>query len=191
MKRIVLASQSPRRIELLSRLVEPFDVDESWADEQSDETNPEKLAALLAERKAMDVFERNRDAVVIGADTVVAVGKRILGKPEDEAHAREMILLLAGGEHFVYTGVCVVSKDFSKTVCCRTTVCFDKLSPSETDAYIATGDWSDKAGAYGIQGEAAKYIKEIKGDYYSVMGLPLHALYKLLEEIRILYEYTL
>lgn len=191
MKRIVLASKSPRRIELLYRLVDSFDVDESMMGEQSDETNPEKLAVLLAARKARDVFERNQDAVVIGADTVVAAGKRILGKPEDEAQAREMLSLLAGGEHTVYTGVCVVSKDFCKSVCCRTTVCFDKLSPSEADAYIATGDWSDKAGAYGIQGEAAKFIKEIKGDYYSVMGLPLHALYKLLEEIQIFYEYTL
>ncbi len=191
MKRIILASQSPRRIELLNRLVKFFDVEESLTDEQSFEKNPEKLAVELAQRKAQDVFSRNGDSVVIGADTVVSVGGLVLGKPMDEEDARSMIRMLSGREHVVYTGVCAISKEFCKTVCCRTEVTFDKLSASEMDGYIAERDWDDKAGAYGIQGAAAKYIKGIKGDYYNVMGLPLHETYVLLKEISILYEYTL
>lgn len=191
MKRIILASQSPRRIELLSRLVDSFDIEESWTDEESHEKNAEKLSAALASRKAEDVFGRNGDAIVIGADTVVAVGSSILGKPQDAEEARSMITRLSGREHSVFTGVCAVSREFKKTLCCRTDVLFEDLTAGEIDDYIAQGDWDDKAGAYGIQGAAAKYIRGIRGDYYNVMGLPLHALYNLLKEINILYEYTL
>jgi septum formation protein len=191
MKRIILASQSPRRIELLTRLVDSFDIEESQTDEQSREKNAEKLACELAMRKARDVLSRNGDAIVIGADTVVAAGGSILGKPQDEADARRMIARLSGGEHAVYTGVCAISKEFCKTICCRTQVTFDKLSAAEVYSYILEGDWEDKAGAYGIQGAAAKHIKGIKGDYYNVMGLPLREVYVLLKEINILYECTL
>jgi len=120
---------------------------------------------------------------VIGADTVVAADGRILGKPRDEAEAREMVTLLAGKDHMVYTGVCVIAGDFCKTICSKTLVTFDKMTKEEIDAYIKEEDWVGKAGAYGIQGEAAKHIAGINGDYYNVMGLPLNALYKLLKEI--------
>lgn len=182
-KRIVLASASPRRAELLGRLTGDFNVEESGADETYAGGNPAKLARILAERKAADVFSRNPDAVVIGADTVVALGGRIFGKPRDEADARSMLRLLSGRQHVVYTGVCVLSARYKRVFCSRTKVQFDTFSQQETDAYIASGDWADKAGAYGIQGTAAKYIRGIKGDYYNVVGLPLNTLYKLLKDL--------
>ena len=183
MKRVILASKSPRREELIGRLVEKFEIEESGIDEQSIETDPNKLSSRLAKMKAADVFSRNRDAVVIGADTVVAADGRLLGKPHDEAEARDMISLLAGSTHSVYTGVCVISENFCKTVCCKTLVTFDEMSKEDIDDYIAMGDYKDKAGAYGIQGAAAKYISGICGDYYNVVGLPVHALYHILKEI--------
>ncbi len=183
MKKIILASKSPRREELLRRLVENFAIEESGIDEESSETDPDQLACRLAEMKARDVFARSQDAVVIGADTVVAVDGKLLGKPRDEADAREMIALLAGRTHSVHTGVCVVAEGFCKTVCCKTLVTFDEMSGEDVDDYIAAGDYRDKAGAYGIQGAAAKHISGICGDYYNVVGLPVHALYKVLKEI--------
>lgn len=183
MKRIILASKSPRRKELLERLVEKFEIEESGINEESNETDPDRLAGRLAKMKAADVFSRNSDAVVIGADTVVAADGRLLGKPRGEPEAREMIALLSGRTHSVHTGVCVITSGFCKTVCCKTLVSFDEMTKEDIDDYIAAGDYKDKAGAYGIQGAAAKYISGICGDYYNVVGLPLHALYKILKEI--------
>ena len=183
MKRIILASKSPRRKELLGRLVKDFEIEESAIDEESSETDPDRLAGRLAKMKARDVFSRNPGAIVIGADTVVAVDGKLLGKPRDEADAREMIARLAGRTHSVHTGVCVTAEGFCRTVCCKTFVTFDEMSGEDMDEYIAVGDYRDKAGAYGIQGAAAKYISGICGDYYNVMGLPIHALYKILKEI--------
>lgn len=183
MKKVILASKSPRRKELLGRIVDKFEIEESGIDEESNETDPEKLASLLAEMKASDVFLHNNDAVVIGADTVVAADGRLLGKPRDETEAREMIALLAGRTHSVHTGVCVITAGFCKTVCCKTLVTFDEMSKEDIDDFIAAGDWADKAGAYGIQGAAAKYIAGICGDYFNVMGLPINVLHKILKEI--------
>jgi septum formation protein len=183
MKKVILASRSPRREELLGRILEDFEIEESGIDEASGETDPDKLAGTLAERKAADVFSRNRDAVVIGADTVVAADGKLLGKPRDESEARKMIALLAGRTHSVHTGVCVAAEGFIKIICCKTLVSFDEMSQMDIDDYISAGDYKDKAGAYGIQGAAAKYITGICGDYYNVVGLPVHALYKILKEI--------
>lgn len=183
MKRVILASKSPRRAELLGRLLDSFDIEESRVAEDSITADPETLVRELAEEKAGDVFSRNPDAVVIGADTVVYCAGRILGKPEDEAGARAMVALLSGRTHTVYTGVCVLAEGFSRTVCAATDVTFGELDAEEMDEYIAAGDWTDKAGAYAIQGAAGKHITRIDGDYYNVVGLPLNALYGVLKEI--------
>ncbi len=183
MRRVLLASKSPRRKELLGRLLNGFDIEESRVEEDSPETDPEALVRALAEEKAGDVFSRNPDAVVIGADTVVCCAGRVLGKPQDEAQARDMVALLSGRIHTVYTGVCVLAEGFSRTVCAATDVTFDTLTAKEIDEYIAAGDFKDKAGAYAIQGAAGKHITRIDGDYYNVVGLPLNALYRVLKEV--------
>lgn len=183
MRRVILASKSPRRKQLLGRLLNHFEIEESRVEEDSSTADPEILVRELAEEKAGDVFARNPDAIVIGADTVVCCAGRILGKPEDEAGAREMVALLSGRTHTVYTGVCVLAEGFSRTVCAATDVTFGELDAEETDEYIAAGDWADKAGAYAIQGAAGKHITRIDGDYYNVVGLPLNALYGVLKEI--------
>lgn len=183
MRRVILASKSPRRAELLGRLLNHFEIEESRVEEACRETDPETLVRELAAEKAGDVFARNPDAVVIGADTVVYCAGRILGKPENEAEAREMTALLSGRTHTVYTGVCVLAEGFSKTVCAATDVTFDDMDAKEIDEYIAAGDWADKAGAYAIQGAAGKHIARIDGDYYNVVGLPLNALYNVLKEV--------
>jgi septum formation protein len=183
MRRIILASKSPRRAELLGRLIKIFEIEESRIKENTGEADPEKLVRALAREKAADVFARNPGAVVIGADTVVYCAGRILGKPKDEADAREMVALLAGRVHTVYTGVCVLADGFSRTVSAATDVTFDEMTAAEMDAYIAAGDWADKAGAYAIQGAAGKHITCIDGDYYNVVGLPLNELYRVLKEI--------
>ncbi len=183
MKRIILASKSPRRAELLGRLLNQFDIEESRVAEDRVETDPEKLVRTLAEEKAADVFSRNPLAVVIGADTVVFCNGKILGKPDSEAQARGMLSMMAGRTHTVYTGVCVLAEGFSRTVAAATDVTFDDMDTEEMDEYIAAGDWTDKAGAYAIQGAAGKHITRIDGDYYNVVGLPLNALYKLLREV--------
>jgi septum formation protein len=183
MKRIVLASKSPRRAELLGRLADSFDIEESRIEETGGETDPGTLVRSLAKEKAGDVFVRNPDAVVIGADTVVYCAGKILGKPKDEADAREMLRAMAGRTHTVYTGVCVLAEGFSRTVSAKTAVTFDNLTDEEADEYIAAGDWADKAGAYAIQGAAGKHITRIDGDYYNVVGLPLNVLYKMLKEV--------
>lgn len=184
MKKIILASKSPRRAMLLGRLFDQFDIEESRIAEDSLETDPKILVRQLAEKKAGDVFSRNPEALVIGADTVVFCNGKILGKPDGEAQAREMLALLSGRTHSVYTGVCVLAEGFSRTVCVRTGVTFEDMDLEEMDEYIAAGDFFDKAGAYAIQGAAARHISRIDGDYYNVVGLPLNALYNMLKEAR-------
>jgi len=183
MRRIILASKSPRRAELLGRLLHGFEIEESRVAETDAEKDPKKLVERLAREKAADVFSRNPDAVVIGADTVVCCEGRILGKPDGAEGAREMMALLARRTHTVYTGVCVLAQGFSRELCEATDVTFDEMSAGEMDAYIAAGDWTDKAGAYAIQGAAGKHITRIDGDYYNVVGLPLNALYRVLKEV--------
>jgi septum formation protein len=168
---------------LLGRLLNQFDIEESRIEEESPETDPKILVRQLAEKKAADVFLRNPLAVVIGADTVVFCNGKILGKPDGEAQAREMLALLSGRTHSVYTGVCVLAEGFSRTVSVRTDVTFADMDLEEMDEYIAAGDFLDKAGAYAIQGAAGKHISRIEGDYYNVVGLPLNALYKVLKEV--------
>lgn len=178
---IVLASASPRRQELLRQIGCGFRVVVSDAEELSgDGISPERLAAENARRKAEDVAAKEGgNAPVLGADTVVAVDETILGKPKDETDAVRMLRLLSGRQHFVYTGIALAYKGEVYGDVVRTEVWVDELSEKEIDAYIATGEPMDKAGAYAVQGIAAKFIPRIDGSFSNVVGLPLHAVKEL------------
>ena len=172
---LVLASASPRRIELLALVgitpdrIEPADIDET---PQKDET-PSRLAARLAVTKAEAVAARSPDAVVLAADTVVAVGRRLLEKAADEAEATRFLKLLSGRNHRVFTGVAVAAGGTTRRRVVDTRVSFKVLSDAEIAAYVASGEWRGKAGAYGIQGRAGAFVTRLVGSYPAVMGLPL------------------
>lgn len=178
---IVLASASPRRQELLRQIGCGFRVVVSDAEELSgDGISPERLAVENARRKAEDVAAKEGgNAPVLGADTVVAVDEMILGKPKDETDAVRMLRLLSGRQHFVYTGIALAYRGEVYGDVVRTEVWVDELSEKEIDAYIATGEPMDKAGAYAVQGIAAKFIPRIDGSFSNVVGLPLHAVKEL------------
>ncbi|MBQ9383621.1 MAG: septum formation protein Maf [Ruminiclostridium sp.] len=170
---LILASRSPRRKELLSIITPDFEIIPAVGEERADKTlPPDEYVRELARHKAEEIAALRPDDVVIGADTVVAAGGEILGKPKDAADAKRMLRLLSGTEHSVFTGVCIISA--KKNICFseETRVRFFVLSDKETDDYIATGEPFDKAGAYGIQGIGALLVSGITGDYYNVMGLP-------------------
>jgi len=171
--RIILASGSPRRAELLPRILADFDVIPSRAEEPT-EGSPEDRVLGGARGKARDVAAKHR-GLIIGADTLVAVGKRDLGKPRNREEAREMLRALSGSEHRVLTGLCLLStwSGEERTAIEETLVRFRLLRDDEMATYIASGEADDKAGAYGIQGRAALFIDRICGDFYNVMGLPL------------------
>ncbi len=179
--RVILASASPRRKELLKTILPEFDIVPSDAAEEAS-GHPSKQVAVLALRKARDIAARYPDALVIGADTLVALRGHALGKPQDEADACRMLRLLSGKTHKVYTGLAVISGKAQRTACCVTKVTFAHMTDEEISAYVATGEPMDKAGAYGIQGFGGKFIRGIRGCYYNVMGLPLNTLYTILKE---------
>ena len=174
MKRFILASASPRRKEILENAGFDFEIIVSDVDENiTEDLSPSETVEELAKRKALAVWEENKDAVVFGCDTVVAVDGRILGKPRDDDEAFAMIKMLSGKAHTVSTGVCICSEDKISVFSNTTNVEFYPLSDETIRSYVATGESIDKAGAYGIQGYGSVLIKEIKGDYFSVMGLPV------------------
>lgn len=174
MRKFILASASPRRKEILENAGFVFDIIVSDADENITENlTPSETVEELAKRKALSVWEENKDAVVFGCDTVVAVDGKILGKPKDDDEAFYMIKMLSGKVHTVSTGVCICDSDKMSVFSNTTEVEFYPLSDETIRSYIATGEGKDKAGSYGIQGYGCVLIKEIKGDYFSVMGLPV------------------
>jgi septum formation protein len=180
--RLVLASASPRRLALLAQIgVTPDEVVAADVDETplTGET-PRLLALRLARAKAESA--KTGGAVVLAADTVVAVGRRILPKAESEQQARDCLALLSARSHRVYTGVAVRAPDGqTRDRLAETRVTFKRLSPAEIDAYIASGEWRGKAGGYAVQGLAARYIISIIGSYSSVVGLPLYETAHLLD----------
>lgn len=174
---LVLASASPRRLELLRQIglspdgVEPAEVDEA---PRARET-PAHLARRLAETKASAVAERHAGAFVLAADTVVACGRRLLPKAEDEESARRCLALLSGRRHRVLGGICVLAPDRRRAVrLVSTAVTFKRLSPCEIGAYVAAGEWRGKAGGYAIQGRAAAFVRRLNGSYSNVVGLSLY-----------------
>ena len=183
--RLVLASKSPRRKELLQLLGLPFEVIVSEEEEIITSTNPAKVTEELACQKAAAVADLLDAGIVIGADTVVAADGKILGKPKDRADARAMITMLQARSHMVYTGVCLVdSTDRKHSLCFHTgtKVNVAPMTEEEVEEYIRTEEPYDKAGGYGIQGLFAKYIEGVEGDYFTVVGLPVHALYEALKD---------
>lgn len=170
----ILASASPRRRELLTLAGIEYEVIPSECEEAlPDEITPDDAVKELAGQKAEDVFKRHSDCMIIAADTVVALGNTILGKPKDEEDAFNMLSSLSGKTHTVYTGVCLKAQNKTDIFYCATDVEFYELSEKEIRAYIATGEPMDKAGAYGIQGKGFVLVKGIRGDYFNVVGLPL------------------
>jgi septum formation protein len=188
MKKLILASASPRRRELLQKIGLKFEVDASNCAEEIDPALvPEELVRRISIDKAKAVASRHKNAVIIAADTIGVIGKRVLGKPHTAAEARKMLAQISGKAHLVITGLTVLDtatdKTITKTV--TTKVYIKKLTRAEIDAYVATGEPLDKAGAYGIQGLGAVIVEKIKGDYYNVVGLPLSALMEVLKEFGI------
>ena len=176
--RIILASQSPRRRELLERMgITEFEVIPAKGEEVvPPHVSPDQLVEGLSRQKCAEVAASRLDSLVIAADTVVAVDGRILGKPRDEEDAKRMLTALSGREHMVYTGVTVSLGGEMITEHEATPVRFRPLSDRDIAHYIATGEPMDKAGAYGIQGFGAVLVEGISGDYYNVMGLPVYRL---------------
>ena len=180
---LILASSSPRRKELVARLGVPYEICPSNADEHVCALlAPAELVKALSRRKAEEVASRRPDGLVLGVDTVVALDGRILGKPKDERDAKEMLRLLSGRTHEVYSGFTLIGsgKVYSESVC--TTVRFASLSDEEIERYIASGEPADKAGAYGIQGLGGLFVRGIAGDYYNVVGFPLQSIYEALKK---------
>ena len=218
----LLASASPRRRKLLRLALDaPFEVQASDADEHEEISDPALLVQVLARKKAEAVAKGKKGYLVIGADTVVAFEGKILGKPQSRQHARQMLQMLSGRSHTVYTGIALLSTDTGRVLleADRTLVTFAPMSPEEIEAYLETGEgeeraeypaeyrkemvekgwmeepgkWKtgnggrpecmDKAGAYGIQGGAARHIRGLEGCYFNVMGLPVHRIYELLKRL--------
>ncbi len=180
--KIILASASPRRREILKKACIQFSVKTADVDETlPDGISPANAVRYLCRIKN-EAIETDENTVVITADTVVACDGMILGKPETKKQAREMLALLSGREHSVYTGVCIRKGKKKRIFTDRTRVYFYELSKKEIDAYVETGEPMDKAGAYGIQGKAGVFVRKINGDYYNVVGLPLARLVRELKE---------
>lgn len=180
--RLILASGSPRRKEILSYLSIPFEVITSNFEEKIDENKPlEEEIKRLSKEKANTVFKENKDSIVIGADTIVTIKNKILGKPKNKEEAYQMLKLLSNKKHAVITGVTIISEEKTETFASISNVYFNKLTDKEINNYIATGEPMDKAGAYAIQGIGSKFISKIDGDYYAIMGLPINEIYKRLK----------
>ncbi len=189
--RVILASQSPRRRELLALIgvahtVSPADIDESvWPDEA-----PVPHVERLARAKAAALAGANLDAVVIAADTIVVLDGEILGKPRDESDARAVLARLSGRMHTVFTAMAVARGGRTESAVEEVDVTFRALTATEIAAYVATGEPMDKAGAYGIQGYGATIVERIDGDYFSVMGLGLRRLVELLGRLGLRYDFA-
>ncbi|MFC2022643.1 Maf family protein [Chloroflexota bacterium] len=188
MKRVILASASPRRIELLRKIglqceVEPSDYKEVFPPG----TEPHELTHRLSLKKAQAIAARHRDAVVIAADTIGVLDGHILGKPHTVDDARRMLQTLSGRAHSVITGFSIIDTGTNKIISrsVETRVFVKIITPAEIDAYVKTGEPLDKAGAYAIQGLGAVFIERIEGDYFNVIGFPLNALAEALREFGI------
>ena len=188
---VILASQSPRRRELLTLIgiphtVRPADIDEAyWPGE-----DPAAHAERLAREKTAVIARAEPDAVVIGSDTIVVVDGEVLGKPLDDAHAEEMLTRLSGRSHLVMTAVAVRWQGQERSAVEEVGVTFHPVDVETIRAYIATREPMDKAGAYGIQGYGATIVQRVDGDYFAVMGLPLQRLVRLMSELGLRYRFS-
>ena len=188
--RVVLASGSPRRHDLLNLVgiaheVRPANIDETIRHRES----PQRHAERLAREKAGAIATRDPNLIVIGADTIVVTNRKVLGKPRDTVQAAAMLKQLSGREHTVVTAVAVARGKKVRSAVEEVRVKFRKLHDDEIDAYIATGEPMDKAGAYGIQGYGATIVECVDGDFFAVMGLPLARLVALLRDLGVKYRF--
>lgn len=186
-KRIILASASPRRRELLEQIGLQFEVLPGRGEERITKERPNEVVEELSVQKAAEAAAEIADGLILGADTVVCLDDEIMGKPKNEAEAHRMLASLQGRSHSVYTGVTVLVKEdgaliASRTFSRETKVRVCAMTGEEIDRYIATGEPMDKAGAYGIQGRFAAYVDSIAGDYNNVVGLPVSAVWQVLKE---------
>jgi septum formation protein len=180
---LILASQSPRRSELLATAGFRFSVRARPVEEaRASGESPVDYARRLAQSKAEAVWD-DADEIVLGADTVVVVDGRVLEKPAHESDARDMLHLLSGSEHVVITGICLRHAGGAIVDHASTQVRFSSMTAAEIDEYVATGEPMDKAGAYGIQGLASKFVERIDGCYFNVMGLPISLVYRHLKHL--------
>ena len=187
---VILASQSPRRRELLTLVgiaheVRPADINEAYLSGEHPRAHAERLACEKASVVARDA----PNALVIGSDTIVVVDGDVLGKPRDESEAAAMLTRLAGRSHTVITAVAVQWRGIERSAVEEVDVTFHPLSPAEIDAYVATREPMDKAGAYGIQGYGATIVSRVDGDYFAVMGLPLQRVVRLMADLGVRYRF--
>ncbi|MFC1811007.1 Maf family protein [Patescibacteria group bacterium] len=187
-KKIILASQSPRRIEILKDLKINFETKPSQCRELSfkeSQMTPTEFAIANAERKARDIAQNESNALVIGMDTIGEYENQVIEKPRDQEHAKEMINLLNSTSHNVITGICIIDADSEDKVAAAETtkVKFTTMSDNEIEAYLDTGDWEGLACGYGIQGLGALFIEKIEGDYFNVVGFPVFRFYHLMKQI--------
>lgn len=183
---LILASESPRRREILNSLGYTFEVYHRKKDIQTPEVeNPGDFVVAIAERKAREPAALYTRGIILTADTVVSINEMVLGKPEDDADAFGMIKRLQGATHQVFTGICLTEcqNRLSKSTFTTTDVTFGPMSNEEIEWYINTGEYHDKAGAYAIQGRASLFITGINGCFYNVVGLPVNAFYRLLDDM--------
>ncbi len=183
MNKIILASASPRRADLMRRMGLEFDVVPSGAEREVLIRDPGKYALAQALFKAQDAASSHPLNIIVAADTVVAIDSHILGKPKDPTDARRMLSMLAGRTHTVYTALVVIDIERRYERIGRADVTFADMSRYEIDTYISTGEPMDKAGAYGIQDIGMRYIKNVDGDFYAVVGLPVRDLYEIMKEL--------
>ena len=181
--KIILESKSPRRKELLHQLGYTFTVAYVETDELITDTTPTNAVLAIARQKADLIFEQFPDDLVICADTIVVVNRTILGKPQSIDEAYQMIDLLQNNQHQVYTAIVCKCNQYEKTAVEKTDVYVKPMTKEEIMTYIQTDEPYDKAGGYGIQGLFAQYIDRIEGDYYNVMGLPIHILKPMIEAL--------
>ena len=184
--RVILASSSPRRADLLSQIGLTFEIYPSDIEEPTfnGSITPASATQQLASMKAKSVAERYTEGVIIGADTLVAYKNELIGKPDNPEHARSILKKLSGKKHKVVTGVCLINVELSKEITWNevTKVYFRELNPVEIEEYVNCGEPLDKAGAYGIQGRGAAFVNRIEGCYFNVVGLPLASLIEQLSD---------
>ena len=184
MKKLILASASPRRKEIFKQLGLSFEIKPSSKEPPMQSGGDVKAAVLFSARtKAEDIFQSCPDAVVVGADTVVVLDGRALGKPKDEEDAKRILKSLSGREHEVLTGVYVCSENVKKGFVATTKVEFYELSDEEIEWYVKTGEPMDKAGAYGVQSKGVRFVKGIVGDYFNVVGFPAAEFIRTFQEV--------
>ena len=181
----ILASESPRRKELLSKIVSEFKIIPSTIDESKINTESyhvKDIPEFLSTKKALDVFESFPDDIIIAADTAIIFDNKIYGKPKDQNDARSMLKAFSNNTHQVITGVCIISKEKSLSFSSINEVTFYNLSEKDIDEYLSLNEYKDKAGSYAIQGRGTLLIKHISGDYNSIIGLPIGEIKRLLEK---------